>query len=1111
MFRLATASLANRSVVGLLTVLIVASGLLSLTSLRQELLPSFEVPQASIVTPYPGASPEIVDAQVSSLIEGEVRTLNNLVTVRSTSSANLSVVRVEFDFGTTTATVEEELNRVIASVQDSLPNDVSPRVISGSFDSVPIIVLSVASTTGENDALAEILADVATPILSQVPGIQEITVAGGKQKEITLDLKAKVLRENGLSQQAIVDALRANGFIIPAGSITDSQGELQIEIGTNVNSLEDFKSLPLISSNTQNAQAAAQAAAAQAAAAQAAAAAAAAQAAAAQAAAAAAAAGQGAPGVPAAPSIPAAPAPSEPKILTIGEVADVTYDYAPVTSISRTNGLDSLGIQVTKTQDGNTVAISNGVEAKIEELTEKLGGNVEISTVFDQGPFVEKQLENLTIEGTLGLTFAILIILVFLGSIRSTLVTAISIPTSLLVTFAGLLVSDYSLNLFTLSALTIAVGRVVDDSIVVIENINRHLSYGEEKKSAIIQAVKEVAGAITSATITTVAVFLPVALVGGVVGELFRPFSLSFTIALLASLIVSLTIVPVLAYWFLKGPKIEGANEQVSEAQLASQMELAREEEEQKEKKSWLQRGYIPILKTTQAHPVVTLIASAAVLGFTFSLVPQLKTDFIGDFGGDTFSVRQELPAGSTFEQRDEASNVVEALILEQDGVETVLATFGGRADGRVNFGGNANATTIQVSLAKDADGDAVKEAIQDGIDARTDIGETSISAGGGPGVGGSGTIDIKISGTSDEALFAAVEKVRTGMLAVENLSEITSSLSEQQRTLKITVDRVKAAEYGLTEIQVSGLVSSTLRPSSIGNVNIENESTPIFLVQESTPATVEEIEEIQIPTRRGVIELKDIADISEVQAPVSITSEKGERVATVALTPDSDDLGAVTRDVTAALTEIELPVGATATIGGVSAEQTESFQQLGLALLAAVAIVYLVMVATFSSLIQPLILLISIPFAATGALGLLLLTDTPLGVPALIGMLLLVGVVVTNAIVLIDLINQYRKQGRSIQQSIIDGSRQRLRPILMTALATIFALSPLAFGITGGGFISQPLAIVVIGGLVSSTLLTLVIVPVLYWLIEGRKERKALKGPKKPRGKARRLAEASR
>ena len=1090
MFRLATASLANRSVVGLLTILVIGAGLLSATALKQELLPSFEVPQASIVTVYPGASPEIVDAQVSSVIEDQVRTLDNLVNVRSTSSANLSVVRVEFDFGTTTADVEEKLNSVIASVQDSLPSDVAPRVISGSFDSVPIIVLSVASTTGDNDALAEILADVAVPILSQVPGVQEITVAGGKKKQITLDLKADVLRANGLTQQNIVEALRANGFVIPAGSILDNAGELQIEVGTEVNSLEDFKKLPLISANPQANQAAA---------------AAAAQAAAAQAAAAAA---QGAPGLP---TIEIPEEPAAPEILTIADVADVTYDYAPVTSISRTNGLDSLGIQVTKTQDGNTVAISNGVEDKIEELKEKLGGNVEINSVFDQGPFVEKQLENLTIEGSLGLTFAILIILVFLGSIRSTLVTAISIPTSLLITFAGLLISDYSLNLFTLSALTIAVGRVVDDSIVVIENINRHLSYGEEKKSAIIQAVKEVAGAITSATITTVAVFLPVALVGGVVGELFRPFSLSFTIALLASLIVSLTIVPVLAYWFLKTPKVEGLDSEMTEQQVSNQMEKAREVEEQKERRSWLQRGYIPILRTTQAHPVVTLIASAAVLGFTFSLVPQLKTDFIGDFGGDTFSVRQELPAGSTFEQRDKASEIVEDLILEQDGVETVLATFGGRADGRVNFGGNANATTIQVSLAKDADGDAIKEAIQEGIDARSDIGETSITAGGGPGVGGSGTIDIKIAGTSDEALFEAVDRVRSGMTSVNNISEISSSLSEQQRTLKITVDRVKAAEYGLTEIQVSGLVSSTLRPSSIGDVNIDNEATPIFIVQENTPATLEEIREIQIPTRQGIIELQEIATVQEVQAPVSITSEKGERVATVALTPDSDDLGAVTREVTAALAEIDLPLGATATIGGVSAEQTESFQQLGLALLAAIAIVYLVMVGTFSSLVQPLILLISIPFAATGALGLLLLTDTPLGVPALIGMLLLVGVVVTNAIVLIDLINQYRKQGRSIQQSIMDGSRQRLRPILMTALATIFALSPLAFGITGGGFISQPLAIVVIGGLVSSTLLTLVIVPVLYWLIEGRKERRALKGPKKQKGKARRLAEAAR
>ena len=1062
MFRLSTVSLANRSVVGLLTIILTVAGLISLGSLKQELLPSFEVPQASIVTTYPGASPEVVDAQVSSIIEDEARILKNLVNVTSTSRANVSVVRVEFDFGVSTAQVEEELNRVVANVQDSLPADVEPRVISGSFDSVPIIVLSVASTTGDNEALSEVLEDIAVPILSQVPGIQEITVAGGKKKQITLDLKTGVLAANGLSQTSITDALRANGFILPAGSITDTEGELQIEIGTNVNSVEDFENLPLVASATSFAQ------------------------------------------------LPGGltGATTTPRILTIGEVAEVTYDYEPVTSISRTNGLDSLGIQVTKTQEGNTVAISNGVESKIDELVEKLGGDVEITTVFDQGPFVEKQLENLSIEGSLGLTFAILIILIFLASIRSTLVTAISIPTSLLVTFIGLWVSGYSLNLFTLSALTIAVGRVVDDSIVVIENINRHLSYGEPKKRAIIDAVKEVAGAITSATITTVAVFLPVALVGGIVGELFRPFSFSFTIALLASLVVSLTIVPVLAYWFLKAPVSEEQSAKESAKTAAARMEKARKLEEEKEKRSWLQRGYIPVLTKTQAKPGLTLVAAGAILMFTFSLVPQLKTDFIGDFGGDTFVVRQELPAGSTFEQRDEASKIVEDLILLQEGVETVLATFGGRADGRVNFGGNTNATTIQVSVSKDADNVAIQAAVQAEFDSRDDIGEVTLPQGGGGGFGGSSTIDIKLAATSDEALFAAVEKVRLGMLEVDGISDITSSLSEQQRTLKITVDRVAAARAGLTEIQVSGIVAATLRPGSIGDVNIDNEATPIFIVQENTPATLEEIRDIRIPTRSGVISLDSIADIQEVQAPVAITSEKGDRVATVSLTPDSDDLGAVTRAVTEALDVVELPIGATANIGGVSADQAESFGQLGLALLAAVAIVYLVMVATFSSLVQPLILLISIPFAATGALGLLLITDTPLGVPALIGMLLLVGVVVTNAIVLIDLINQYRKQGKSIQQSIMDGSRQRLRPIVMTALATIFALSPLALGITGGGFISQPLAIVVIGGLVSSTVLTLVIVPVLYWLIEGRAERKLLKakakGKRKPKAKAR-------
>jgi HAE1 family hydrophobic/amphiphilic exporter-1 len=644
--------------------------------------------------------------------------------------------------------------------------------------------------------------------------------------------------------------------------------------------------------------------------------------------------------------------------------------------------------------------------------------------------------------------------------------------------------------------LTIAIGRVVDDSIVVIENINRHLSYGEPKKQAILDAVKEVSGAITAATITTVAVFLPIALVSGLIGEIFRPFAFTFTIALVASLFVSLTIVPVLAYWFLKNP-VQLASASEFEASVFA--EQARKVEEEKERKSWLQRGYLPVLRGTQRHPVITVISSLLILVFTFALVPFLKTDFIGSSGSNGFVINQTLPAGATFEQKDAAAAKLEGLLLANNEIEVVQTSIGSSGDGRVAFGAAAGGTSLQVSLIDDADAVAIQAELEEKFAKDSSLGEVKFSSGGGPGFGSSSTIDIKVLAPDDEKLLQAIDKIQAAMVGTPDTSEVTNSLAETQRTLRVTVDRKAAAAKGLTEITVGGIVASKLRPSSIGKVNIENVETAIYVVQTDIPETVEDVKNISVPSASGMVKLSTIAKIEQVEVPVSITSEKGDRTAKVSLTPSGDNLGAISAEVTKRLEGVILPLGTTATLGGISADQADSFSQLGLALLAAVAIVFVVMVATFSSLIQPLILLISIPFAATGALGLLLITDTPLGVPSLIGMLLLVGVVVTNAIVLIDLINQYRKQGRPIQQAIMDGARQRLRPILMTALATIFALTPMALGITGGGgFISQPLAVVVIGGLFSSTILTLVIVPVLYWLVEGRKERKAIRKEKK-------------
>ncbi len=1058
MHRLAKLSLANRSVVALITAIVAIFGFVSLGALKQELIPSIETPQAAIVTTYIGASPEVIDKQVSQPIEAAVRALDGLVSSTTTSQSNISVLRVEFEYGTATSKVTEKLNAALASV--TLPADASAKVLSGSFDSVPIIALGVSANDGDNEKLGKTLEDVAKPLFSSVSGVRDVTVAGVVEKRINLTFNQAALSANGLSQQSVVSALQANGFVLPAGTIEDSKGSISVEVGTAINSIADLKSLPLIGTKTTVTST-----------------------------------------TPSIPSIPGMPSgiqiPSIPSVSTsstavrLGDVAKVAYENSPVTSIARVNGKSALSISITKTQDANTVAVSHGVEKKIEELKQKLG-NVTVITIFDQAPYVEKSLENLTTEGLLGLTFAIIVILIFLMSVRSTLVTAISIPTSVLITFIGLGSLGYSLNLFTLSALTIAIGRVVDDSIVVIENINRHLAYGEPKKKAVLRAVREVSGAITAATITTVAVFFPITLVDGLIGELFRPFGFTFAIALVASLFVSLTIVPVLAYWFLKAPKqADYKTEKEAEAAAAK----VREEEEERERKSWLQRGYLPVLSWTQKRPVITVVASFLILVITFGMSGFLKTDFIGSSGASGFVINQTLPAGATLEQKDAASAKVEAILLERDEITVVNTTIGSSGDGRVAFGGSAGGIAIQVTTEEGADILALEDSLAAEFAKDSSLGEVKFASGGGPGFGGSDTIDIKVVASNDEQLTAGINAVQSAMQGTKDVSEITNSLAEKQRTLRVTVDRLAAAKRGLTEIAVGGIVASSMKPSSIGKVNIDDVSTPIYVVKTEIADTVAEIRNIAIPTAAGQIRLSSIAKIEEVEVPVSITSEKGDRTAKVMLTPGGDNLGALTAEVTKRLNEVDLPAGVTATIGGVSASQADSFAQLGIALLAAIAIVFVVMVATFSSIIQPLILLISIPFAATGALGLLLATDTPLGVPAIIGMLLLVGVVVTNAIVLIDLINQYRKQGRPTQQAIMDGARQRLRPILMTALATIFALTPMALGFTGsGGFISQPLAIVVIGGLFTSTVLTLVIVPVLYWLVEGRKERRSAK-----------------
>ena len=1007
---LARLSLANRGLVALVAVVITGFGLFAVPSLKQQLLPSLEFPAAFVMAQYPGAAPEIVEAQVTEPMENSVQGIPGLERVTSTSREGASTLQVEFEFGTDLDDAVNKLQTALNRIDAQLPDGVDPMVLAGSTDDLPAVVLAAVGD-GDEQALADRLRNSVVPELESIDGVRTVEITGARDQQVVITPDPAKLAAAGVAPTAIGTALQANGVSVPAGAINGDGQTRTVQIGSRLTSVEDLAGIYL----------------------------------------------------------PAGRPGGNP--VRLGDVANIERQLAPPTSFTRTDGRDSLGISITATPDGNAVRISHEIRDRLAELSAASGAT--LTVVFDQAPFVEKSIESLTTEGLLGLVMAVLVILVFLLSVRSTVVTAVSIPLSVLVALIVLWSADYSLNLLTLGALTIAVGRVVDDSIVVLENIKRHLGYGENKRSAIISGVREVAGAVTASTLTTVAVFAPIALVGGFVGQLFAPFAITVTVALLASLLVSLTIIPVLAYWFLRP-----ANGGASEAAV-------RRAAEERELRNPLQRAYLPVIRFAVRRRWLTVALGLVVLIGTFGLSTRLETNFLDDSGQDTLSISQELPVGTSLAATDAAAKQIEAVLERTEGIESYQVTVGG--SGLPFGGGGGNTASYSVALTEDADADRVEERLRAEFGGLSGVGELTFGAMGGPHGGSTNQLEVIVQAADPQVLAQATEQARQAMADTPDVVDVTTSLAASVPRVDVTVDRAAAARVGLTEAAVGQIVAQQFRGTPLGKLTLDGGQQDVVLRTGVPPTGIEGLRALRVtPT----VTLDDIAEIREVSGPVSVTRIDGNRSATVTGTATGSNLGATTAALRERLDALDVP-GATFTVGGVSADQAEAFADLGLAVLAAIAIVFVIMVATFRSLIQPLILLVSVPFAATGAIGLLLATGTPLGVPALIGVLMLVGIVVTNAIVLMDLINQYRAQGMGITEAVIEGGRRRLRPILMTAVATIFALIPMALGLTGeGGFISQPLAVVVIGGLISSTLLTLVLVPTLYTMVETTRER---------------------
>jgi len=745
---------------------------------------------------------------------------------------------------------------------------------------------------------------------------------------------------------------------------------------------------------------------------------------------------------------------------------------APQTAITRTNGEPTVGISISKSSSGNTVDIARDVSSELDAINADLKGQAKITTVVDQSVYITESLTSTWREGLIGAVFAVLVIWVFLRSWRSTLIAGVSIPLSVIGALIILWSRGESLNMLTLGGLTIAIGRVIDDSIVVIENAYRHLQEGDDAQTAAYTATREVAGAITASTLTTVAVFLPLGMVHGLASEFFRPFALTVTFALLASLLCALTVVPVAVTWML-------SKRQVGHREPG---ETTR-----------LQRMYLPVLELALGHKAVTIVLACALFAGSMMGTVALKTNLFDNSAQNTMGVTQQMPPGTNLQTTSEAAREVEGILKATDGIEVYQVTVGNTGS-LFGAGGGINASSSQAvfSITTDPDKDkiAIMEAVRAQVDALEDAGTITVSGEDQSMGSDSSQIQVRVTADDPAVLKEANARVLAAVQGVDGLADVNSNLSEGRPSVLVTVDQAKAAAAGVNAATLPQYAALLLNGYPLGTVPTESGPVPAQLSVQGVSlflgASPDNLAKLPVQGTRGLVPLGSVARVEQIMAPVQVSHIDGKRTATITAAVANNNIGQASANVQKALDKVEPPEGATYSLGGASEMMNDVFRTLGIAMVIAIMVVYIIMVATFRSLLNPLILLVSIPFAAVGAVLMLLVTGTSLGMPSLIGLLMLIGIVVTNAIVLLDLVEQFRRGGMDSRTAVIEGGRRRLRPILMTAIATILALTPMALGLGKGGFLSAPLAVVVIGGLFSSTILTLILVPVLYIAFDG-------------------------
>jgi len=1005
----------------ILVSVVIILGFFTLSRMVVDLYPEMKLPVSVVITSYSGAGPEEVESRVSKVIEGAVNTVGGVKTVESYSSAGSSMVLVNFDWGTDMDNAIINMREKIGIVEMALPDGVEkPMVLKMDPNMMPIMQIGI--TGGDKITLGQlqsIAEDKIQPRLERIPEVASVVITGGLQREVKVEVDPVKLQNYGLTLSQVNQVLQVENFNSSSGKVNQDQRQYFVRTLQQFETIDDIKEVAILTATGNT--------------------------------------------------------------VYLRDIATIIDGYKDDTQLTRVDQGSAVGIHLLKQSGANTVGACDAIRAELTKIQQELDVDLNIKIVLDQSTFIKQSLQSTQNTIWEGALLAMVVLFLFLRNLRSTFIVFTAIPLSIVATFILMYFNGSTLNLITLGGLALGVGRMVDDSIVVFENIYRHRSLGLSPMEAALTGASEVGSAVIAATLTIIAVFLPIMFVEGLASVIFKPMALTISFAIFCSLMVALTIVPLMS------------SRMITDASMAKRdAGTGRAATAVKRFGLWIDNlgeRYTSLVVWSLGHRktvggVVTLLMIGAV-----ALTPLIGAEFMPKTDSGEISVSIETDKGTLLKNTDEVIGQIEDKLHNLPEVNTIFSSVGGSANMFFDSGTQSDTGTISVKLVEknqrkksvDVVAEEIRSMVTDIAGAKIKVNVTDVTSGGMSS--GGAEVNVQIKGDDLEVLQSISDQVAQIVRNVPGTREVSASLTDGKPEMQIKVDRQRAASFGLTPMQVSSEIKNAMQGTVATRYKVEG--TEVDVRVRYIPQNHQDMEYLQnlaIRNSQGaVVNLSQIASFELAQGPIQITRVDQVRMADITANLLNRDLASVMTDIQAEVAKINLPVGYTIEYTGANQDMMESFGSLGIALILALILVYAVMAIQYESFFNPFIIMFSVPTAFIGIVLGLLLTGRSFSVPAFIGIIMLVGIVVSNAIVMVDYLERLRQRGMERTAAIVEAGRVRLRPILMTAFATILAMLPLALGLGEGAESMAPLATVVIGGLLVSTFITLLLIPVVY------------------------------